>query len=154
MRKASGFTLLEVLVALAITAVGIAAVVKVTHGNVVVNQEVEDRFAAMLVASNQLTTLKLSRTWPAAGTQESNVLMGGRTWHLSQQIATTSDVDILRVDIEVFRDEERNAKVGSLFGYVARYQPPVPTTGDDNQGSSDDGLGQEQETTEDEAEDP
>ena len=118
-----GFTLLEIIVALAIAAVGIAAVAKTTGGAAAVMQLTEDRMVAAWVADNRLTELRLSRLWPGASEADRTTLMGGRTWHFREKISTTADPDLLRVDIEVYSDDEHENLSGSLFGYLARRQP-------------------------------
>ena len=120
-----GFTLLEIIVALAIAAVGIAAVAKTTGGAASVMQLTEDRMVAVWVADNRLTELRLSRLWPRAGETDRTTLMGGRTWHYREKVSTTADPDLLRVDIDVYGDEEHENFSSSLFGYLARQRPPL-----------------------------
>jgi len=134
--KVNGFTLLEVLVAMAIFATGIAAVTQANLSNISVTQALDERFVGLLVASNELTNLRLSRLWPEAAQTDSTVLQGGREWHMTRHIAATRDIDIKRVDIEVFSDADRESKVVALFGYIGRYQPPVVLQGGQNAGAA------------------
>ena len=134
--KVNGFTLLEVLVAMAIFATGIAAVAQANLSNISVTQALDERFVGLLVASNELTNLRLSRLWPEAAQTDSTVLQGGREWHMTRHIAATRDIDIKRVDIEVFSDADRESKVVALFGYIVRYQPPVVMPGGQNSGAT------------------
>ncbi len=135
MKQASaGFTLLEILAALLIVAVGLGAVSKVIGSTAVVLQISEERLVGSWVASNHLAELRLSRGWPAASETDQQTSMGGRTWHLRQKISSTTDPDLLRIDVDVFSDEDHERTAARIFGYLARYAPPLPSV----QGHSED----------------
>lgn len=119
-RDDRGFTLLEILAALAIAAVGIAAVMQTASSATSVTQRTEDQLLASWVASNRLTELKVSRVWPAAVTIDGTAVMGGRNWHYRERISTTPDPDLLRADITVFTDADHQDQAAVLFGYLAR----------------------------------
>ncbi|MCP4230784.1 MAG: type II secretion system minor pseudopilin GspI, partial [bacterium] len=125
-------TLLEILAAMAIVTVGMAAVAKTLGATVSVLQVSEDRLISSWVASNRLAELRLERVWPAAKTQDSKVIMGGREWFYREQAVRTRDQDLLRIDISVFTDPDHEYLASTLFGYVARYTPPTPIKAPDN----------------------
>jgi len=118
--SASGFTLLEILVALTIAAVGIAAATRATHGHVGFMQIAEDRVIAGWVASNYLSELRLGRQWRSSGESRETVSLGGRNWYIIERVSLTADPDIARVDLTVFRDRELAHRSSSLFGFLAR----------------------------------
>jgi len=124
MKKELGFTLLEIIVALFIVAIGIAAISKATGSTISTAQRVENRLMANWISSNQLTELRLSRIWPSANETDREVDYAGRTWHVKQKISTTPDTDILRVDIQIFADSEFSNLAGSMFGYLVRHATP------------------------------
>jgi len=124
MRLEFGFTLLEILVALVITVVGISAIVKTAGGAVDILQTTEDRVLGSWVASNRLAELRLSRRWPGVATRDLSEKLGGRDWFYREAISTTSDPDLLRVDLAVYTDKDHELQSAELFGYVARYVPP------------------------------
>lgn len=125
MRVEQGFTLLEVLAALAIAVVGIAAVAKATSSAIDVLQTTEDHVLASWVASNRLAELRIRRAWPGAITKNSSQGLGGRVWYYSESISQTADPDLLRVDLSVYSDQEHQHLGATLFGYLARYSPPT-----------------------------
>lgn len=144
MKKVSaGFTLLEILAALLIVAVGLGAVSKVIGSTAVVLQTSEERLVGSWVASNHLAELRLSRVWPAATETDQQTSMGGRTWYLRQKISTTTDPDLLRIDVDVFSDADHERMAAQLFGYLSRYIPPLPEIQDD---SDQGGTGQNDPT--------
>jgi general secretion pathway protein I len=117
--RAGGFTLLEIMVALAITAVGIAAMMKVIGSSADIMNELDARMIASWVAGNQLTERRISPRQPRPGTQSERVQMGGRTWQFREEITRTADGDVYRVDIEVRGVDERNAApLATVFGFV------------------------------------
>ena len=125
MRRSAGFTLLEILAALAIAVVGISAVVQTMGGAVDILQTSEDRTLGSWVAGNHLSELKLSRQWPGARTRDVSVDLGGRRWFIREEISTTSDPELLRVDLDVYSDKDQELLVSTVFGYLARYSPPT-----------------------------
>ncbi len=138
MKKVSaGFTLLEILAALLIVAVGLGAVSKVIGSTAVVLQISEERLIGSWVASNHLAELKLSRVWPAASESDQQTTMGGRTWYLRQKITTTTDPDLLRIDVDVFSDTDHERMAARMFGYLARYVPPLPPAQSKSDGESE-----------------
>lgn len=137
-----GFTLLEIIVALAIAAVGIAAVAKYTASATVVSYETEQRMLAVWAAGNRLSELRITRAWPAPGGSDQQVDMGGRTWYLTETISETGQPDIRRVDVQVYTDPQRGEREFSIHGYLARNVPPeqaVPEDPEDPGGSGDPG---------------
>ncbi len=125
-RANSGFTLLEILAALSIVAVGLGTVSKVIGSTAAVLETSEQRLMGSWVASNHLAELRLSRVWPAASETDRDASMGGRVWYMREKISTTTDPDLLRIDIEVYTDKEHKQFAVGLFGYLARHVPAQP----------------------------
>ncbi|MDH3694778.1 MAG: type II secretion system minor pseudopilin GspI [Gammaproteobacteria bacterium] len=144
LRRFSGFTLLEILVALSIVAVGLVAVAKGLVGNVTMTQEVEDRLVANWVASNRLAEIRLERKWRSGSQAQNTVTMAGRTWYMKEQFTTTPDKDLARVDVSVFSDKNTERQSASLFGYITRHKKPKAG------GESQDNNGENQNNDNDE----
>ncbi len=120
MRPEAGFTLLEILAALAIVATGIAATMKVVSENARVTDTLETRSLSTWIAANRLAELHVARTWPAPGEATGSAQMGGREWYYQERFSATPDPDIQRVDIQVYRDAARKDETGRLTGYLAK----------------------------------
>lgn len=149
MRRAErGFTLLEIIISLAIAALGIAAVAKATGGAATVTSETRERLTAVWVAGNQLSELRIARSWPAAGNYESAQSMGGRTWYLTQTVSNTEVADLRRVDIGVFTDPDHDNQEFELTGYIARFRTP------EELGAVPGPSGQQEEEADDEGDTP
>ena len=136
-RGESGFTLLEILVAVAIAAVGIAAMTRAMGSNIDVVQQIENRLLGSWVAANRLAELRMAPDWPVAGDQQRQVTLGGRQWYYNERISTTRDPDIRRVDLEVYTDPELTSNTATLFGYLARRAQPLEPV-EENQSEVDD----------------
>lgn len=95
-----GFTLLEIMVALAIFATLAAAVLSASQYVVKQTVGVEERLFAAWVADNQLNELRL-QSGLAIGQQQRVVHMDRRDWLLRQHISAGREPRLLQVDIEV-----------------------------------------------------
>jgi len=117
-RHCSGFTLLEVIIALGVVAVGILAVSRAVTGYVETTTTLEQRMVANWVASNRLATLRIQKITPLPGTSRGVEEMAGRAWYFSETITATADPYLFRVDIVVYADSAETDEVGSLHGYL------------------------------------
>lgn len=125
--RAQGFTLLEVLVALAIFAI-VAAVVLTATGRSVNNAgRLESLTLAGWIADNRLTELQLLQPAPAIGREDQEVEFGGRKWQTLSQVQTSGTPGLLRVQVWVAEVEPRRRgsdgsieqrAVTSLTGFV------------------------------------
>ena len=109
MRLARGFTLLEVLVALAIFALIAASVLTASARSVRTASQLENKTLAMWVADNRLTELQLAETPPADGRDQGLVEFAGRRWSWQSEIQATSEPAMRRVTLWVAA-EERGAR--------------------------------------------
>jgi general secretion pathway protein I len=96
-----GFTLVEVLVALAIVAVALAAGLRAAAGVVDGSQRLADMTAAQWCADNQLTALKLSRQFPGVGDADFSCTQLGRTYRGTLRTRPTPNPYFRRVDAVV-----------------------------------------------------
>lgn len=125
--QARGFTLLEVLVALAIFAI-VAAVVLTAAGRSVNNAgRLETLTLAGWIADNRLTELQLLQPAPAMGREDQNLDFGGRKWQTLSQVETSGTLGLLRIQVWVAEVEPRRRgsdgsieqrAVTSLTGFV------------------------------------
>jgi len=100
-RHEIGFTLLEVLIALAILAIALAAAVKGIGGYANNATYLRNRTLAHWVAMNQVAEYKLRKEWPEVGKKTGTTLQGEFEWHWLAVISTTPDEDLRRLDVEV-----------------------------------------------------
>lgn len=116
MKPARGFTLLEVMVALAVLAV-VAAMVHVTLQRHVHNARLlESRALAGWLADTTLAELQLQGA-AAPGSSEVIVEQGGRRWRVRCEIQATAEPQLRLVQLRVADADSEDGGV-SLTGFV------------------------------------
>lgn len=120
--KQHGFTLLEVLVALAIAAIGLGAVTKALYQNIDVADRLSQKMIGTWVASNYLTELHISRAYLSGGSTTDTVKMAKREWQIKADYTPTGDNKIVRVDVDVFegRGETQKFPAAKIFGFLSQ----------------------------------
>jgi general secretion pathway protein I len=107
MRKERGFTLIEVLVALAIIAVAMSAAVRVAGLMTQSNGLLRDRSIALLAAQSRLAELRLEGRFPS-GLRTFECDQGRLQLRCEQSITARGDGRLVRVKV-VVTDREREA---------------------------------------------
>jgi general secretion pathway protein I len=98
-RAPRGFTLIEVLVALVIVALGMSALLESLGSAADTATWLRDKSFAQWIAFNQLTTLRLSGTLPTAGTTSGELDYAGRHWRWRQVVTTMGFPGLFRIDV-------------------------------------------------------
>lgn len=101
-----GFTLLEVLVALAVLAIALGALIKAAAQSADNIAYLRDRTLAGWVASNKINELMLLPNWPGLGESEGVSTLAGREWRWRLQVSQTEDGDIRRMDVAVAANDD------------------------------------------------
>ena len=97
-RRAQGFTLLEVLVALAVVALALAAGQRADDALTDNARRLEDVVAAQWCADNQLTELRLRRAFPGVGDSDFSCELLGRSFKGVLRTRPTPNPSFRRVD--------------------------------------------------------
>ena len=100
-RAASGFTLIEVMVALAIVAIALAAGSRAASSVVDTSQRLSDVVLAQWCADNELTELRLIDQLPAVGKTPFDCTQLGRAFKGSINVQPTPNPSFRRVDAVV-----------------------------------------------------
>ena len=135
--RSRGFTLVEVVVALAIVAIGMLAVFK-TIGDTVNNvSELRDRSFATWIADNHITEIRVSGEMPSVEETAGELEFAGRRWHWLTKVSQTQVEGLRRIDVSVRRDgDAENASLAHLAGFVGATATAAPPSNTDWYGSA------------------
>jgi general secretion pathway protein I len=114
----AGFTLLEMLVALAILAVALMASFRALTATIVSADSLHAHLLGDWVAANRLAELRANNIFPETGSAEGEARQAGRVYQWHEVIKATPNPLFRRVDIEVYAESGGNA-ISRLSGYVA-----------------------------------
>ena len=116
----NGFTLVEVLVALAVLTIALAAVMRTLSQSIDTSGSLRDRTIALWVAQNQLATHQIQHDWPELRTSEGTTEMVGREWRWREQVtATNGEPDLRQIEIEV-RAASGPQPLARLLGFLSK----------------------------------
>lgn len=105
-RHAGGFSLLEMLVALAIVSIGLIAALRATGVGTEGAGEYRDRMLALWLAQNIVAERTARRDWPTPAVVSNEEEFAGRRFVVRQEIKTTPNPQFRRLDVSVAAREE------------------------------------------------
>ncbi len=121
--KRCGFTLIEVLVALAVVALALLGLTRTAALQVNDFDALRERTLAGWVAANVLTETRLATTLPSAGESDGRVEFAARAWRWTREVSTTPDPVIRRIDIRVFAGDSHEPSA-SISGFASAVVQP------------------------------
>jgi general secretion pathway protein I len=141
MRASSrGFTLIEVIVALIIVALGMLGVIQAVGQTASNSGYLRDKTVAHWVAMNRLTEVRLQKSAPAVDKTSDEVEMAGRKWKWTMNVTQTPVETIRRIDISVRPAEAgENSSLASVTGFFGTAVAPPGSTLIAWQGAGDGG---------------
>jgi len=113
-----GFTLIEMMVAMAVLAVGMGAIIKAAGENARNATYLRDREVARWIASDALTQLQVVSPWAGNNSPKGEVEMFNLTWYWQAKIQKVQDPDLRRVDVEVRRNKNEKSYIYSISGFI------------------------------------
>lgn len=105
MHKQKGFSLLEVLVGLAILAIAMISGLKALTQTVQTQTVIQDQYLAMLSANDALNRISLQKTWPEIAVQKSNCSQLNLPLVCIRSVYNTPNPLFRRVEIEVYASQ-------------------------------------------------
>lgn len=121
MRRQSGFTLIEVLVALLVFGLIATAASEVGSQYIASYERVRDKTLAGWIADNRLGELRLAEELPAISENATDIDYGPYRWRVTTSVQATEEATMRRIDVTVakFRgDGSEPVNIHSLSGFL------------------------------------
>ena len=119
LRAFAAFTLLEVMIALLVIAIGLGAVINTTSETRWKAGILKEKTIASWIAQNEIARYRAKRTWSNRSNRKGTASMAGADWEWNMRISATDDPSLRRIDIDVFLRGEDDVKA-SMTGFIAK----------------------------------
>lgn len=123
MRTDSGFTLIEVVVALAIFAVAAMALTQIAMQYTQSTAHSILRTKAQFVAQNEIAQMEINAEW-LEGTQSKQVTSQGQTWQIDKRAEATISPKIQKIEVQVSLFNTETGKVEAGVNHTVFYHYP------------------------------
>ena len=127
-RRNRGFTLVEVLVALVVVALGLTALMVAVNGTARTSGFLRDKSLAQWIALNRLSEVRLNVTKFGQNTDTGELDFGNRKWHYDTRYFDTSMASMKRVVVRVYLGDAK-AKGNPLAQAVGFLGSSIATPG-------------------------
>jgi general secretion pathway protein I len=117
----SGFTLIEVLVALFILAITMAAVSRTASSSINHVDALRTRVVADWVAQNRLAQHQARGDYPTPSTQTGSEEQAGQTYPWQEEIIATPNPTMRRIVVNVYAPDDKAHSLRELTGYLVQY---------------------------------
>ncbi len=107
MRQPRGFTLIEVLVALMVLAMGLSALMIAVSGTARTSGYLRDKTLAQWIALNRLSEVRLNLNKFGQNTDTGELYFANRTWHYDTRYFDTSITSMKRVVVRVYAGDAK-----------------------------------------------
>lgn len=121
-----GFTLIEMLVALAVVSIALAAISSNFINYVDTTARLKDHTIARWIAENELVKTRIETPWPALGTRHGTVRFAGGNWNWEKVTRPSADRDFRQVEIQVGKKPAPGQSMSPLFSLVGYARNPKP----------------------------
>ena len=123
--KGRGFTLVEVMITLAIFAVVSGALVRNASMTVHQTSLVRDRTLAWWVAENYLSEMRSlpreDENFPSVGSSRLSVKMARRDWRILVEVNQTENINMRRIKISVYEENDIEAPLITLSSFMGKH---------------------------------
>ncbi len=120
MRRALAFTLVEILVAVAILAVALAATMRAGSLATDGARETRSRLLATWAASNRVAEMRARRLFPGPSTVSAAVEQGGLSLVVRETVADTPNPSIRRVELAVSDAADPSRVLATQVAFLVR----------------------------------
>ncbi len=118
-----GFTLIEVMLAMAVFAIAGTALLGSAETNLSTLSKLEQNIIASWVVSNQLVEASLDQSWPPKNNKQGKVEMAGKEWYWQQEVIKTTDKNMRAIVMKVRINEKDESAAVQMVTYVSKSKP-------------------------------
>ena len=111
----TGFTLIEVLIALSVIAIGLSAVLKTSFQAVSNAQVIQNKIFALWVLENKAAEIRLNSKKLPTGNDEGQQQQAGQAWSWQTKSASTENPKIKKITLTILDAEKENILEQSLY---------------------------------------
>lgn len=119
-RRSLGFTLIEVLIALAIIAIGLTAALRASGAGTDGTLEYRNRLLALWLAQNVVAERTARVESPPTGVQEHETDFAGQRFLLREEIKSTPNLRFLRLEVTVASPDQPDRALRHLVAFLVR----------------------------------
>jgi general secretion pathway protein I len=124
MKPPHGFTLVEILVALAIIAVSLTAGMRALTQSADSATALKARTLALWVAQNRLAAAQVTIPWPGVGQYQGEASEAGARFIWRETVTGTPNPSFRKIDIAVMEPDRPDYTVAHLVGYLGATRSP------------------------------
>ncbi len=121
--RRAGFTLVEILVALAIVAIALAAGMRALAQATDTASALKARTLALWVAQNQLAAAQIATPWPPLGNYTGDAAQAGAAFAWQATVTTTPNPAFRKFEITVAEPQAPDYVLARLVGFLGNPEP-------------------------------
>ena len=118
-----GFTLVEILVALAIVAIALTAGMRALAQATETASALKARTLALWIAQNRLAAAQIEAPWPALGRYSGEAMQAGVRFVWQASVSTTPNPAFHKIEIAVASPETPDYTLANLTGFLGNPEP-------------------------------
>jgi general secretion pathway protein I len=115
-----GFTLMEVLVAMSVLAIALAAIIQSVSTNSSHAGYLREKTLAHWVAMNRIAEIQSMNEYPATGTKRGSEEMAGHEWHWQTTVVDSGVENVRRIEVEVRSNKDDKSSLSFLIGLIGK----------------------------------